>query len=165
MICPYCKNADTKVVDSRPVEDGLAIRRRRECEKCHRRFTTFEKIENSLLVVVKSNGVRESFDRNKLIKGMLKACEKTKVSYSDVEAIAEDIERTLSNSMEKEVETKVIGQMVMDRLRSLDQVAYVRFASVYHKFTEVETFVREINKLLLEEKEEKKGEKDASNSD
>ena len=104
MICPYCKNADTKVVDSRPVEDGLAIRRRRECEKCHRRFTTFEKIENSLLVVVKSNGIRESFDRNKLIKGMLKACEKTKVTYSDVEAIAEDIERTLSNSMEKEVE-------------------------------------------------------------
>lgn len=166
MICPYCKNADTKVVDSRPVEDGLAIRRRRECEKCHRRFTTFEKIENSLLVVVKSNGIRESFDRNKLIKGMLKACEKTKVTYSDVESIAEDIERTLSNSMEKEVETKVIGQMVMDRLRNLDQVAYVRFASVYHKFTEVETFVREINKLLLEEKkEEKKGEKDASNSD
>ncbi len=165
MICPYCKNADTKVVDSRPVEDGLAIRRRRECEKCHRRFTTFEKIENSLLVVVKSNGIRESFDRNKLIKGMLKACEKTKVTYSDVEAIAEDIERTLSNSMEKEVETKVIGQMVMDRLRDLDQVAYVRFASVYHKFTEVETFVREINKLLSDEKkeEEKEGE-NASNS-
>ena len=165
MICPYCKNADTKVVDSRPVEDGLAIRRRRECEKCHRRFTTFEKIENSLLVVVKSNGIRESFDRNKLIKGMLKACEKTKVTYSDVEAIAEDIERTLSNSMEKEVETKVIGQMVMDRLRDLDQVAYVRFASVYHKFTEVVTVVREINKLLsAEKKEEEKEGENASNS-
>lgn len=148
MKCPYCNNADTKVVDSRPVEDGLAIRRRRECEKCKKRFTTFEKIENSLLVVVKNNGTRESFDRNKLIKGVLKACEKTKVTYEDVERIADNIERGLNNTMEKEIESKTIGALIMDELRNLDQVAYVRFASVYHKFTDVNTFVSEINKLL-----------------
>ena len=103
MKCPYCNNSDTKVIDSRPVEDGLAIRRRRECEKCKKRFTTFEKIENSLLVVVKNDGRRESFDRNKLINGLLKACEKTKITYEDVEKIAERIERGLNNTMEKEI--------------------------------------------------------------
>ena len=148
MKCPYCNNPDTKVVDSRPVEDGLAIRRRRECEKCKKRFTTFEKIENSLLVVIKNNGVRESFDKNKIINGILKASEKTKVTYADVERIAENIERGLNNTMEKEIESKVIGQLIMDELRDLDQVAYVRFASVYHKFTDVNTFVSEINKLI-----------------
>lgn len=148
MKCPYCNYADTKVVDSRPVEEGLAIRRRRECEKCHKRFTTFEKIENSLLVVLKNNGTRESFDRNKLINGVLKACEKTKVGYDDVQRIAENIERGLNNTMEKEIESKMIGALIMDELRDLDQVAYVRFASVYHKFTDVDTFVKEINALL-----------------
>lgn len=147
MKCPYCNNSDTKVIDSRPVEDGLAIRRRRECEKCKKRFTTFEKIENSLLVVVKNDGRRESFDRNKLINGLLKACEKTKITYEDVEKIAERIERALNNTMEKEIESKVIGALIMDELRNLDQVAYVRFASVYHKFTDVNTFVQEVNRL------------------
>lgn len=147
MKCPYCNNSDTKVIDSRPVEDGLAIRRRRECEKCKKRFTTFEKIENSLLVVVKNDGRRESFGRNKLINGLLKACEKTKITYEDVEKIAERIERALNNTMEKEIESKMIGALIMDELRNLDQVAYVRFASVYHKFTDVNTFVQEVNRL------------------
>ena len=147
MKCPYCNNSDTKVIDSRPVEDGLAIRRRRECEKCKKRFTTFEKIENSLLVVVKNDGRRESFDRNKLINGLLKACEKTKITYEDVEKIAERIERALNNTMEKEIESKMIGALIMDELRNMDQVAYVRFASVYHKFTDVNTFVQEVNRL------------------
>ena len=147
MKCPYCNNSDTKVIDSRPVEDGLAIRRRRECEKCKKRFTTFEKIENSLLVVVKNDGRRKSFDRNKLINGLLKACEKTKITYEDVEKIAERIERALNNTMEKEIESKMIGALIMDELRNLDQVAYVRFASVYHKFTDVNTFVQEVNRL------------------
>ena len=147
MKCPYCNNSDTKVIDSRPVEDGLAIRRRRECEKCKKRFTTFENIENSLLVVVKNDGRRESFDRNKLINGLLKACEKTKITYEDVEKIAERIERALNNTMEKEIESKMIGALIMDELRNLDQVAYVRFASVYHKFTDVNTFVQEVNRL------------------
>ena len=147
MKCPYCNNSDTKVIDSRPVEDGLAIRRRRECEKCKKRFTTFEKIENSLLVVVKNDGRRESFDWNKLINGLLKACEKTKNTYEDVEKIAERIERALNNTMEKEIESKMIGALIMDELRNLDQVAYVRFASVYHKFTDVNTFVQEVNRL------------------
>lgn len=147
MKCPYCNNSDTKVIDSRPVEDGLAIRRRRECEKCKKRFTTFEKIENSLLVVVKNDGRRESFDRNKLINGLLKACEKTKITYEDVGKIAERIERGLNNTMEKEIESKMIGALIMDELRNLDQVAYVRFASVYHKFTDVNTFVQEVNRL------------------
>jgi len=152
MKCPFCNNTDTRVVDSRPVEDGIAIRRRRECEKCHKRFTTFEKVEDALLVVVKSNGKRESFDRNKLINGMLKACEKTKVSYDDVLKIADNIERGLNNTMEKEIESKTIGALIMDELRDLDQVAYVRFASVYHKFTDVNTFVSEVNKLIEEDK-------------
>ena len=146
MKCPYCNNSDTKN-RFRPVEDGLAIRRRRECEKCKKRFTTFEKIENSLLVVVKNDGRRESFDRNKLINGLLKACEKTKITYEDVEKIAERIERALNNTMEKEIESKMIGALIMDELRNLDQVAYVRFASVYHKFTDVNTFVQEVNRL------------------
>lgn len=147
MKCPYCNNQDTKVVDSRPVEEGLAIRRRRECEKCHKRFTTFEKIENSLLVVVKNDGTKESFDRNKLINGVLKACEKTKVTYDDIIKIADNIERGLNNTMEKEIESKTIGALIMDELRELDQVAYVRFASVYQEFQSIDTFIDEINKL------------------
>lgn len=153
MRCPYCNNPDTKVVDSRPVEEGLAIRRRRECEKCHKRFTTFEKIENTLLVVIKSDGSKESFDRNKIINGLLKACEKTKIGYTDVEKIADNIERGLNNTMEKEIDSKMIGALIMDELKKLDQVAYVRFASVYHKFTDIDTFVEEINKLLEQEED------------
>ena len=147
MKCPYCNNEDTKVVDSRPVEDGLATRRRRECEKCHKRFTTFEKIENSLLVVVKKDGTRESFDRNKIINGVMKACQKTKVTYDDVQIIADNIERGLNNTMEKEIKSTMIGRLIMDELKKIDQVAYVRFASVYQEFQTVDTFIDEINKL------------------
>lgn len=147
MKCPYCNNEDTKVVDSRPVEDGLATRRRRECEKCHKRFTTFEKIENSLLVVVKKDGTRESFDRNKIINGVMKACQKTKVTYDDVQEIADNIERGLNNTMEKEIKSTVIGRLIMDELKKIDQVAYVRFASVYQEFQSIDTFIDEINKL------------------
>lgn len=147
MKCPYCNYDDTKVVDSRPVEDGLATRRRRECGKCHKRFTTFEKIENSLLVVVKKDGTRESFDKNKIINGIMKACQKTKVTYDDVQKIADNIERGLNNTMEKEIKSTIIGRLIMDELKKIDQVAYVRFASVYQEFKSVDTFIDEINKL------------------
>ena len=147
MKCPYCNYEDTKVVDSRPVEEGLATRRRRECTKCKKRFTTFEKIENSLLVVVKKDGTRESFDKNKIISGVLKACQKTKVTYDDVQKIADNIERGLSNTMEKEIQSTMIGRLIMDELKRIDQVAYVRFASVYQEFKSVDTFIDEINKL------------------
>ncbi len=150
MKCPYCNHDDTKVVDSRPVEDGLATRRRRECEKCHKRFTTFEKIENSLLVVVKKDGKRESFDKNKIINGIMKACQKTKVTYEDVVAIADNIERGLKNTLEKEINSKMIGGLIMDELKKLDKVAYVRFASVYQNFQDVDTFIEEISKLQEE---------------
>lgn len=147
MKCPYCNNEETKVVDSRPVEEGLAIRRRRECEKCHKRFTTFEKIENSLLVVVKKDGTKESFDKNKIISGVMKACQKTKVTYDDVQTIADNIERGLNNTMEKEIQSTMIGRLIMDELKKIDHVAYVRFASVYREFKSVDTFIDEINKL------------------
>lgn len=147
MKCPYCNNEDTKVVDSRPVEDGLATRRRRECEKCGKRFTTFEKIENTLLVVVKKDGTKESFDRNKIINGVMKACQKTKVTYDDIQNIADNIERGLNNTMEKEIDSTMIGRLIMDELKKIDQVAYVRFASVYREFQSVETFIDEIKKL------------------
>lgn len=147
MRCPYCNHNDTKVVDSRPVEEGLAIKRRRECNKCSKRFTTFEKIENSLLVVVKKNGTRESFDKNKMINGIMKACQKTNVTYEDVQKIADNIERGLNNTMEKEIKSTMIGRLIMDELKKIDQVAYVRFASVYQEFKSVDTFIDEINKL------------------
>ena len=147
MKCPYCNHEDTKVVDSRPVEDGLATRRRRECTTCRKRFTTFEMIENSLLVVVKKDGTRESFDKNKIINGIMKACQKTKVTYDDVQKIADNIERGLSNTMEKEIKSNIIGRLIMDELKRIDQVAYVRFASVYQEFQSVDTFIDEINKL------------------
>ena len=121
MKCPYCNFEDTKVVDSRPVEDGLATRRRRECTKCKKRFTTFEKIENSLLVVVKKDGTRESFDKNKIVNGIMKACQKTKVTYEDVQRIADNIERGLSNTMEKEIQSTNIGLLIMEELKAIDQ--------------------------------------------
>lgn len=147
MKCPFCNNEDTKVVDSRPVEDGLATRRRRECEVCHKRFTTFEKIENSLLVVVKKDGKRESFDKNKIINGIMKACQKTKVGYDQVIVIADNIEKRLKNTLEKEIKSDIIGQYIMDELRVADKVAYVRFASVYQNFQDIDTFIAEIDKL------------------
>ena len=154
MKCPFCNYEDTRVVDSRHVEDSLAIRRRRECESCHKRFTTFEKIENSLLVVVKKNGKRESFDKNKIVNGLMKACQKTKINYEQVLEIADNIEKRLRNSLEKEVKSEFIGQCIMDELRKADKVAYVRFASVYRNFQDIETFSAEIDKLKEDQPQE-----------
>lgn len=148
MKCPYCDSPDTKVIDSRPTEEGHAIRRRRGCDKCNRRFTTYEKVEETILMVVKKDGRREAFDRSKILNGIIKACEKRPVSIAQMEAVADEIERNISNSMEKEVESYDIGEMIMCQLKNLDEVAYVRFASVYRQFTDVSTFVREIEKLI-----------------
>lgn len=148
MKCPYCDNEDSKVIDSRHTEDGRAIRRRRECEKCGRRFTTYEKIEEMILMVIKKDGSRQAFDRNKLLNGIIRACEKRPVSYAEMEKIVDDIERGLNNTMEKEVDSKLIGELVMEKLKDLDEVAYVRFASVYRQFTDVNTFVKEVESLL-----------------
>lgn len=148
MKCPFCENPDTKVIDSRPTEEGQAIRRRRECEVCGKRFTTYEKVEEVFFMVVKRDGSRESFDRNKVLNGIVKACQKRPVSMDSMEAVVSDIERGLNNMMEKEVSSTFIGEVVMDKLKDLDEVAYVRFASVYRQFKDVNTFVAEIEKLL-----------------
>ena len=148
MRCPYCENEDSKVIDSRHTEDGKAIRRRRECESCGKRFTTYEKVEEMILMVIKKDGRREAFDRNKLLNGIIRACEKRPVPYAEMEKIVDEIERGLNNMMEKEVDSNFIGELVMERLRDLDEVAYVRFASVYRQFKDVNTFVAEVEKLL-----------------
>ena len=152
MKCPYCENEDSKVIDSRHTEDGRAIRRRRECEKCGRRFTTYEKIEEMILMVIKKDGSRQAFDRNKLLNGIIRACEKRPVSIAEMEKIVDDIERGLTNTMEKEVDSKLIGELVMEKLKDIDEVAYVRFASVYRQFTDVNTFVKEVESLLNNKK-------------
>ena len=148
MKCPFCDEPDTKVIDSRPTEEGKAIRRRHECPKCGKRFTTYEKVEEMLFMVVKRDGRRESFDRNKILNGIIRACEKRPVTLAQMEAIVDDVERGLNNMMEKEVSTQFIGEVVMDKLKELDEVAYVRFASVYRQFKDVGTFIAEIEKLL-----------------
>ncbi len=152
MRCPFCENLDTRVIDSRPTEEGHAIRRRRECDSCNKRFTTYEKVEEMIFMVVKKDGSREAFDRNKVMNGIIKACEKRPVPIADIEKIVDDIERGLNNMMEKEVESKLIGEVIMEHLKGLDEVAYVRFASVYRQFKDVNTFVAEIEKLLGKEK-------------
>ncbi len=148
MKCPFCGYEDSKVIDSRPTEEGSSIRRRRECIKCGGRFTTYEKIETVPLIVIKNDSSREPFDRHKLLKGLMHACVKRPVSVADLERIVDDIETTMSNSLRREFETKEIGEMAMERLKDLDEVAYVRFASVYRKFQDVDTFRKELNKLL-----------------
>ena len=136
MKCPFCDNEDTKVIDSRPTEDGHAIRRRRGCDKCGRRFTTYEKVEETIMMVVKKDGRREAFDRTKVLNGIIKACEKRPVPMATMEEMVDEIEKTLSNSMEKEVESYYIGELIMNQLKNIDEVAYVRFASVYRQFTD-----------------------------
>ena len=148
MKCPFCSNADTKVIDSRPTEEGYAIRRRRGCDNCGKRFTTYEKVEETILMVAKKDARREVFDRNKILNGIVKACEKRPVSMTQIEAMVDDIEKTLNNLMEKEVTSDYIGELVMEQLKKVDEVAYVRFASVYRQFTDVNTFIREIEKLI-----------------
>ena len=147
MKCPYCNYEDTKVIDSRPTEDGHAIRRRRGCEKCGKRFTTYEKVEESIIMIVKKDGSREAFDRGKLMNGIIRACEKRPVPMATIEGMVDRIERGLNNLMQKEVKSDFIGELVMDELKKVDQVAYIRFASVYREFTDVETFTKEIQKL------------------
>ena len=148
MRCPYCENPDTKVIDSRPTEEGHAIRRRRGCENCGKRFTTYEKVEETIIMIIKKDGRREAFDRNKIMSGIIKACEKRPVPVAEMERVVNEIERGLNNMMEKEVESNFVGELVMEKLKELDEVAYVRFASVYRQFTDVNTFVKEIEKLL-----------------
>ncbi len=148
MRCPFCDSPDTKVIDSRPTEEGHAIRRRRGCDQCSKRFTTYEKVEETILMVVKKDGKRQAMDRNKLLNGIAKACEKRPVSLAEMEKMVENIERQLNNLMEKEVESQYIGELVMEELKRVDEVAYVRFASVYRQFTDVNTFIKEIEKLI-----------------
>ena len=148
MKCPFCDNENTRVIDSRPVAEGEAIRRRRECESCNKRFTTYETVEKTMLMVIKKDGKREAFDRDKVMRGIFKACEKRPVSVAQVEDVVNHIERGLNNMMEKEVQSSFIGELIMDQLKDLDEVAYVRFASVYRQFTDVDTFIKEIEKLV-----------------
>ena len=148
MKCPYCGFQESKVIDSRHSEDSTSIRRRRECLSCQKRFTTYETVESLPIVVIKKDGSRQAFDRNKLLNGIIRACEKRPVSYAEMEKIVDDIERGLNNTMEKEVDSKLIGELVMEKLKDLDEVAYVRFASVYRQFTDVNTFVKEVESLL-----------------
>lgn len=150
--CPFCGKFDSKVIDSRPTDEGQAIRRRRECNECQKRFTTYEKVEEIPLIVIKKSGNREPFNRNKLMKGVIRACEKRPVPLKSIEYIVEEIEKQLQNDMVKEVQTEVIGNMVMNRLKDLDEVAYVRFASVYREFKDLNTFMEELTKILKEKK-------------
>ena len=152
MKCPFCAYAESKVIDSRPAEEGATIRRRRECLACKKRFTTYEIIERLPLVVVKRDGSRQSFDKVKLINGMVRACEKRPVSLATLEDIADDIEQELQSHLEREVSTVDIGEMVMNYIRNVDEVAYVRFASVYRSFKDINTFMDELTKLLSDKK-------------
>lgn len=150
MKCPFCGDQESKVIDSRHSDDGLSIRRRRECMRCQHRFTTYEIVETLPILVVKRNGSRQSFDRNKIVKSMIRAFDKRKVDMVDLERIALEIEQTVQNSLEREVTTERLGEMVMERLKPLDEVAYIRFASIYHQFQDANSFMQEISKYLEE---------------
>ena len=150
MKCPYCGHPESKVIDSRPADENASIRRRRECLSCAKRFTTYETVESLPMVVIKKDGSRQSFDRQKVLRGMIRACEKRPVALAELERIADEIEQELQTSMEREIHTEAIGEKVMERLRKVDQVAYVRFASVYRQFKDIDTFMAELNKLLAE---------------
>jgi len=146
--CPYCNEDDTKVIDSRPADDNNSIRRRRQCEKCGKRFTTYEKLETMPLMVIKKDNSREVYDRSKIESGILRSCHKRPVSPQQIEALIDEIENWVFNLEEKEVETSVIGEKVMEKLKEADEVAYVRFASVYREFKDISTFMEELGKLL-----------------
>lgn len=148
MKCPFCSYEESKVIDSRPTDEGERIRRRRECLNCGKRFTTYEIIENLPIIVIKKDKSREVFDRQKLITGMLRACEKRPVSLDTLERAIDDIELVIQNSLDREVSSDKIGELVMDKLKEIDEVAYVRFASVYRQFKDINTFMDELNKLL-----------------
>jgi transcriptional repressor NrdR len=148
MKCPCCGFMEDKVIDSRPTDEGSAIRRRRECSKCTKRFTTYEKVESLPLMVVKKDKTRQSFDRVKLLNGLLRACEKRPVSVNDLEKLVDEIESQAYNTLQREITSQQIGEMVMERLKDMDEVAYVRFASVYRQFRDINTFMDELTKLL-----------------
>ncbi len=148
MKCPFCGKDNTRVIDSRPADDGNTIRRRRQCDKCLKRFTTYEKVEAIPLVVIKKDNNRESYDRSKIEAGVYRSCHKRPISVEQIDALVDEIETAIFNLEEKEVPSSVIGEIVMDKLRELDAVAYVRFASVYREFKDVNTFMNEIKKIL-----------------
>lgn len=150
MKCPHCGFQESKVVDSRHSEDGSSIRRRRECLNCQKRFTTYETVESLPIIVVKRDNSRQAFDRNKIMNGMLRACEKRPVSMQDLETAVNEIEALVQNSLEREITTEFIGEQVMEKLKALDEVAYVRFASVYRQFKDIHSFMQELNKILEE---------------
>lgn len=150
MKCPFCSFAESKVIDSRPTDEGEKIRRRRECMNCGKRFTTYEIIENVPIIVVKKDKSREEFDRDKLFRGILRSCEKRPVSIDTIDKMVNEIETTLQNSLDREVTSVHIGEMVMDKLKEIDEIAYVRFASVYRQFKDINTFMDELSKLLGE---------------
>ena len=148
MKCPYCAYEESKVIDSRPTDEGEKIRRRRECLNCTKRFTTYEQIESLPIMVIKKDKTRETFNRDKLLTGMLRACEKRPVSIDQMENMIDEIETTIQNTLDREVTSEKIGELVMDKLKAVDEVAYVRFASVYRQFKDINTFMSELNKLL-----------------
>ena len=150
MKCPFCGDQESKVVDSRHSEDGLSIRRRRECMGCQRRFTTYEIVESLPIIVIKRDGSRQSFDRNKIMNSMVRAFDKRQVDMADLDRITTEIEQSIQNTLDREVSTDKIGEMVMERIKPLDEVAYIRFASVYRRFQDVSSFVHEINRYLEE---------------
>ena len=150
MKCPFCGDQDSKVVDSRHSEDGLSIRRRRECMGCQRRFTTYEIVESLPIIVVKRNGSRQTFDRNKLLNSMIRAFDKRRVDVTVLDRITTEIEQNIQNTLEREITTDRLGEMVMEKLKPIDEVAYIRFASIYHRYQDADSFMREISKYLEE---------------
>ena len=150
MKCPFCGDQESKVVDSRRSEDGQSIRRRRECLKCQRRFTTYEMVESLPIIVIKRDGTHQNFDRNKILNSMIRAFDKRKVSIEDLEALTTDIEQSIQNSLVREISTDKLGDMVMERIKPMDEVAYIRFASVYRRFQDVRSFIHEIEAYLEE---------------
>ncbi len=150
MKCPFCGELESRVVDSRHSDDFMSIRRRRECLGCQKRFTTYEMVETMPIIVVKRNGSRQNFDRNKIINSMIRAFDKRKVDVDDLERIATEIEQSIQNSLEREISTEQLGEMVMERLKPVDEVAYIRFASIYHRFQDANSFMREISRYLEE---------------
>lgn len=154
MKCPYCSYYDSKVVDSRPVEDGESIRRRRECNKCGKRFTTYEKVEEIPVRIIKKDGNRQAYDRNKLLRGIIRSCEKRPVTTEEIENLVSDVEKLIFNSVEKEITSREIGEIVMEKLKDLDQVSYVRFASVYREFKDINSFMDELSAMLEKNKKQ-----------
>lgn len=148
MQCPFCKNRESKVVDSRPSDDYSLTRRRRECSDCNKRFTTYEKIETVPIMIIKKDGKRESFSREKILRGIIRSCEKRPVSIEEIEKIVDNIEKSIYNSLSKEITSKYIGELVMEYLKVKDEVSYVRFASVYREFKDLTSFIEELNSLM-----------------